>query len=185
MSQKKKRLSQRDWLKLAMEALSARGDSEIRIDRLCKKLGVTKGSFYFHFEDRADFVAKLVNYWLDEINQSVIPEMEKFADQTPEARLLELMKLLHRKQQGRYDVPFRAWAAHDDTVARGVAKADRLRFDFIQRIFHDMGFRGAELEVRVRLFLVYQSAIGGMRLPRSELSAEEQIELRHAFLTRT
>ena len=181
---KKKRLTQTDWLTLAMEVLSKEGEAKLTIDKLCLRLGVTKGSFYAHFEDRAEFVRQFVAHWAEYYTQTVIAEINEMGDASAETRLLVLMQLLQRKRFARYDIVIRSWAAHDPVVAEGVEHVDRLRFEYLRQIFHDMGFRGAELDLRTRLFVVYYSSEEGMRLPRSGLKAEREIKLRHAFFTR-
>ncbi len=180
----KKRLGQTDWLALAMDVVAKEGGAKLTIDSLCRKLGVTKGSFYAHFESRADFVRQIVAYWRENFTQSVIDTIDELEDATAEARLLALMQLLHRERMAGYEVAVRAWAAHDLTVTQGVQETDRLRFKFVRRIFHDMGFRGADLDLRTRLFVVYHSGEPSMHLPSSGLSAEEELKLRHEFFTR-
>ena len=179
---KKRRLSKRDWIAAAMEVLFREGDTRLNINHLCQALGVTKGSFYAHFEDRADFVRQFVDYWKED-TQIVVDTMDQLSDKPPEDRLLQIMRMIHTKQLNRYDVAVRGWATHDASVARGVEEVDRIRFNYIRGIFHEMGFRGTELDLRTRLFVVYQSSYEAMRLPPSELDAEEEIKLRHAFLT--
>jgi hypothetical protein len=83
-----------------------------------------------------------------------------------------------------HDVVARAWATYNLDVAQGVREVDRLRFRYVQQIFHEMGFRGTELELRTHLFVVYHSAEPSLRLPPSGLSAEEELKLRHAFFCR-
>ena len=41
-----------DWLKAARLALLHRGPDAVRVEPLARGLGVTKGSFYWHFKDR-------------------------------------------------------------------------------------------------------------------------------------
>ena len=183
-SGRKSRLSTNDWLALAIDVVSREGGAELRIDTLCRKIGVTKGSFYAHFNNRADFVDQLVNYWADTFTQSVVTAIDKLEDRPPQERLLALMQLLHWEKMSAYDIAVRTWAANNVDVARGVEEVDRLRFGYIRQIFHDMGFRGPELDMRTRLFVVYHSVQSAMRLPPSELDAEEQIVLFHEFLTR-
>lgn len=181
---KKTRLSRKDWLARAMEVLSRQGSAKLTIDHLCEALGVTKGSFYAHFESRADFVTQFVDYWAEISTQAVVEAIDKLTEQTPEDRLLALMQLLHRKRFGRYDAAVRAWATQEPRVAEGVRKVDEQRYKYIRQIFYDLGFRGNDLDVRTRLFVVHHSSEQGMRLPKSGLDADEEIRLRHAFFTR-
>jgi len=180
---KKSRLSRREWLACAMDVLSKEGGARLNISPLCQKLGVTKGSFYAHFENQADFVAQLIGYWDEAFTQSVINKIDELKDQPANERLLALMRLLHNTQSAGYDSAFRAWSAQDLTVAKGVEMVDRRRFEYIRAIFRDMGFSGAQLDVRTRLFVVYHSSDLGMRLPPSDLDGDEEIELRHSVLT--
>lgn len=180
----KRRLSRNDWLARAMDVVTKKGHAKLNIDDLCRKLGVTKGSFYAHFEGRADFVQQFVAYWAAEFTQIAVSTIDQLADQSAEARLLAIMRMIHKKRLARYDVAVRAWAAQDSTVAKGVEEVDRIRFGYIRAIFHDMGFRGTDLDLRTRLFVVYYSSFEAMRLPATKLDADEEIRLRHAFFTR-
>jgi len=169
---------------MAMEVLSKGGEAELRIDKLCRKLGVTKGSFYAHFENRADFIEQFVAHWSETSTQSVISAIDKFKDETAEAHLLALMRLLYQRRITGLEIAVRAWASRNSAVAQGVHETDRLRFEYIRRIFHDMGFRGRDLDLRTRLFVVYHGGELSMRLPPSGLSREEELKLRHAFFCR-
>lgn len=181
---KRKRLTRTDWLALAMDVLSNEGEAKLTIDKLCLRLGVTKGSFYAHFEDRAEFVRQFLAYWAALYTQTIIAEIDGLADEPGEARLLALMRLLQQKQSARYDIAIRSWAAHDPVVAEGVERVDALRFEYLRGIFHDIGFRHSELDLRTRLFVVYHSSDQCMRLPRCGHSVEQEISLLHAFFTR-
>lgn len=180
----KKRLSKHDWLERSIDLLSQEGDAKLRISPLCKALGVTKGSFYAHFEDRADFVRQLLQFWADNYTEKIACAIDALKDKPAESRLLTLMLTIHREGAASQDIPFRAWATHDADVAKGVKEIDRRRFEFVRQLFHEIGFRGAELDLRTRLFVVYQSASAGVYLPESGLKAETEIKRRHAFLIR-
>ena len=178
---KRKRLSRTDWLSLSMEVLSKKGEAKLTIDKLCQELGVTKGSFYAHFKDRADFVRQFIAHWADNFTKTVVTEINKLSDERPDVRLLALMQLLKRKRFARYDTAVRSWAAHDPIVAKGVKDVDQQRFDYLKGIFRDIGFDGPELDIRTRLFVVYFSSEQGMRLPPSGLKEDEEIKHMHAL----
>ncbi|HWP06325.1 MAG TPA: TetR/AcrR family transcriptional regulator [Polyangiaceae bacterium] len=59
----KPRLSRTDWIHGAYEALGDRGISAITVDALAQRLGVTKGSFYWHFRDSEDLLGAVVAHW--------------------------------------------------------------------------------------------------------------------------
>jgi len=152
---RKKRLNKNDWMALSMDVLSQEGGAKLNVNNLCLELGVTKGSFYAHFKSREDFVSQLATYWAETYTQSVVIAINELEGSTAEARLLGLMRFLHQKRSGRFDVAIRAWSAQEPIIAQAVRKIDAQRFDYVQRIFHDMGFRGSELNLRTSTFVVF------------------------------
>ncbi len=151
-----RRLSRDDFLARALEVLSTEGESKLRIDRLVEAIGVTKGSFYWHFENRADFVHSLAEYWEHWSTDSVIEELDGAADD-PKTVLLKIHEIVSRDDLVRYDLVMRAWATHEPEVARIVKSVDRTRFEFVRRQFQRLGYRGRELDVRTRAFVVTAS----------------------------
>ena len=65
------RLSREKWLMRALDILAEEHNALLRIDDLVKRMGVTKGSFYWHFKDRDDFLTQLLDYWIHEFNEKV------------------------------------------------------------------------------------------------------------------
>ena len=65
------RLTREDWLLQALEVLAAQGPAKLNIQSLCQALGVSRGSFYWHFADRAEFIAALLELWFQAYTASV------------------------------------------------------------------------------------------------------------------
>src|SRR6266480_8135100 len=57
------RLSVSDWMRVARLALLHSGPDGVRVEPLARSLGVTKGSFYWHFRDRRDLLEQLLVEW--------------------------------------------------------------------------------------------------------------------------
>jgi AcrR family transcriptional regulator len=170
------------WLRAAIEVLAREGQAKLRVDALASELGLTKGSFYHHFENRDDFVHCLLDYWSRTYTDQIIEEVGA-AEGTPEARLLQVMQGIERRGLDRYDIAFRSWAAQEPSVAKSVRKVDLARYRFIRSLFAEMGFEGDDLEDRVRVWLVFESAKRTVYLPKRSGNDEESIIRRHAFLT--
>ena len=66
------RQSKKSWLDAALRALASGGIDKVRVESLAKNLGVTKGSFYWHFKDREQFLDELLNFWAEQSTQTVI-----------------------------------------------------------------------------------------------------------------
>jgi AcrR family transcriptional regulator len=148
------RLGKEEWLARALEVLGKKGASELTVESLAQKLGVTKGSFYWHFKDRADFFRQLIEYWDEHFTQTVITEISGL-NVPPEKRLLELMRLVLSKRLDRLEMPVRAWAQQNPALAPLVRRVDRHRISFVRSLFLEMGFDEDEAEMRTRIFLTY------------------------------
>ena len=148
------RLDREEWLARALEVLGKQGAGELTVESLARQLGVTKGSFYWHFKDRADFFRQLIEYWDKQFTQTVIAKIST-QDSPPEERLLELMRLVHSKRLDRFEMPVRAWAQQNPALAPLVRSVDKHRIDFVRSLFMEMGFDKDEAEMRTRVFLTY------------------------------
>ena len=70
------RLNREEWLEKAIEVLSREGSGKLRVQGLSEALGVSKGSFYWHFKDRAEFLRAIVEFWSERYTKKVITAAE-------------------------------------------------------------------------------------------------------------
>jgi len=88
-----------------MRSSPRKGIKALKIDRLCKRLGVTKGSFYWHFTDMAGYRAALVDYWGTFRDQ----DRRQFGEMTgspPRERLSQMRTSLYwARGTGRWNAP--------------------------------------------------------------------------------
>lgn len=178
------RFSREDWLALALETLSKQGKSRLTIERLVADLGVTKGSFYWHFESRKDFIQNLLEYWAKKFTYEIVDQVEAIEGDAGE-RLFGLMELLTRSDASRYELAVRAWAAQELTVATVVRRADMVRLRFAKSLFLQLGFQGDELTIRSRAFLYWTSFELSLFVPMSKQESLRMLEQRYAFFTRS
>jgi AcrR family transcriptional regulator len=181
-SKKKPRLSREDWLAKALEVL-ALDPAHLRVDEIARHLGVSKGSFYWHFENRADFVHALAEYWKIAYTQSVA-EVVEAQEGTPEERLRFIMEQVVTRKSASYDIAVRAWARMEPGIMPVIREVDEIRLNSLRGIFEDMGFEEPELGMRTRLFVVCHSFDHALTDELSEKEALAQLESRHAFFTR-
>jgi AcrR family transcriptional regulator len=183
-TQKKKiRLNRKKWLELALDILIKEGNTKLRIDHLVQCMGVTKGSFYWHFKDRDDFILSLVEYWAKVSTISVVEHMKQVQGNAEE-RLLELMQFIVINDLTRYDIAVRAWALMEPQVAYIVRETDKRRLNFIHDLFAEMGFEGKEGEMRARTLVTFYAMEHGLLVKKAEEERLELMQLRHAMLTR-
>ena len=94
-------------------------------------LKVSRGSFYWHFRDIADFRTQVLQSWQERMTDQVIKDLES-AKAEPD-RLKHLMQRAF-VEQPRLDRAIRAWAAEDEDVAKIVASVDARRVAYIAKL---------------------------------------------------
>ncbi|MHA3023003.1 TetR/AcrR family transcriptional regulator [Mycobacterium sp. BMJ-28] len=141
------RLSVDDWLKAGYDILAEEGIKALKIDRLCAHLGVTKGSFYWHFTGMPSYRTALVQSW-GELRDEDRRSIEEIGSLPPRDRLRHMMASLISPRHWTLERAMREWARTDDTVAENVRAADRRVLGAVRRAFLDFGFDRDEAELR-------------------------------------
>lgn len=151
------RLSRSDWLAAARSALIAGGWDSVKVDRLAKRLNVTRGGFYWHFRDRDDLLDALLADWERQTNamfESAIGG--DHADGDAEFRALTNAWIEEDIYSPAYDSAVRDWARTSERATEAVRRVDQHRIEIIQRIFADLGFAETEAMVRARITYFHQ-----------------------------
>ncbi len=166
--QKTKRLTRLSWIKCAFDTLYEDGIEQVRVERLAKKLKVTKGSFYWHFKDRSELLEALIEYWNEEMTKTVLQNAEMFHGD-PQKRIVSTLTYIVSNERTKYDPAVRAWANHDPKAKKYVEKVDKLRLTFLIALFSDAGFDPEESEIRARMLYYY--VLGEAYVTRKESRA--------------
>ena len=169
-----RRLSREAWIDAAIERLVAHGVEAVKIEPLAKALGVTKGSFYWHFADRGALLAAMLERWRTQATNAIIAEVEG-AGGDAEARLRRLSARTAR-QDGRLDNAIRAWAASDPVPRAALAEIDAARAAYLEKLYREIGFDARA--ARARASFVYQALVGRFALSPHPLTNEEEDERR-------
>jgi AcrR family transcriptional regulator len=185
VSAKKKvrRLSREEWLARALDVIAREPHGKLRIHELVKSIGVTRGSFYWHFKDREDFVKSLAEYY-DRWSTDQVIGVAEGAGGDPKNRIRALMEFVFRNRIGRYEKAVRAWAFQEPAVAKAIRRTDRNRVTFARTLFREMGFTGDELETRARTFLGFLNLDHTIFAPEGDKERLRLLEERLEFFTR-
>src|SRR4051812_14793195 len=127
------RLSVDDWIQAGFAILAEEGIKALKIDRLCRRLSVTKGSFYWHFTDIAGYRAALVQAW-GELRDDDRGHFGELAELPPRERLSEMMSSLVSARHWTLERAMREWARTDDAAAASAHFLDNP----LQRIKRDV-----------------------------------------------
>jgi AcrR family transcriptional regulator len=179
---KRKQLTTNDWLKCALDTLDNEGIHKVNVEYLARQLGVTKGSFYWHFKNRETLVKEMLDYWTRTLTINVIGRSLEGSTDASDT-LFKLMTIITTEKVGRYEAAIRAWAAHDETARSILQKVDKQRLRFITDLFIEIGFDKPDADLRARLMLYYQVAEQSLFLKDSKRRRSDHVKLRFEFLT--
>ncbi len=147
-----------DWLLAALEIFVNEGIEAVRITRLADDLGVTRGSFYWHFSNRADLVDSLVAYWRDK-NTSVIVEAVTKAASLSDGIFRFFDTCVDSSQfDSRLDLALREWARRSADIREQIDMADTTRIQAITELFGRYGYPMPQAFIRARV--IYFAQIG-------------------------
>jgi len=151
------RLSVDDWVSAAIEIATAEGVQGIKINRLCERLGVTKGSFYWHFADLDALLSAVADRYGSGQDATRI-RLNQLQSIEPRQRLAEGLQAFVANDLGRLDNAMRAWAQTDERARAAVAAADQYKFGYLVQVFGELGFGPAESDLRAKT--LYYTGVG-------------------------
>lgn len=145
----KRQLNRDDWLNAALETLDEKGIESVKILPLSKKLGVTRGSFYWHFEDREDLLKNMLEFWELELTDRVVERAKQLGESARE-QLVEVARDVLVLRQNRYDTAIDAWALFDERAEKCMKRVARKRLRFLTGLFERVGFDKKDASLRAR-----------------------------------
>jgi len=180
MTAEKKSLA--DWEEAALDAIAAGGLSSLAIPELARTLGVTKGSFYWHFAALDELIAAALRRW-EEDDRKAVRELETIAD--PRARLRAAFT--EAQQSLRAHALYVALSASGDKrVTAVLRRISERRMAFLVAAYSELGFAPGEAENQA--MLAYFAYVGLMHIrktavPRRLAKARMEAFVEHAMRT--
>jgi len=150
-----------DWIKAGYALLRKDGSERLTIDRLCKALEKTKGSFYHHFADISAYEDALLSAWKEAHTLAPIEIADARASTGAEPSVVDRRRALYRavgKLDMKLELAIRAWAASDPRARRAQIDVDATRVAYLGSLW-GRGKRAqanAELEYAAFLGLLHQ-----------------------------
>jgi len=137
-------LGRGDWIRAAFARLAQNGIESVRVELLARDLGVSKGSFYWHFRDRDELCASMLDQWEEE--ESAWLAAAAADERSAAARWAELVEHLTDPAHSRREAALRDWARREERAAARTRMVESRRRAFIAEVLRDVGFttRAAE-----------------------------------------
>ena len=178
---RKNSLGQADWLNAALESLNEKGIDSVKVLPLSKKLGVTRGSFYWHFQDREDLLRQMLEHWERELTDEVITGAGSL-DASSEEKLRYVIRTVLLYRQSRYDTAISAWGMFDKGAAKAMKRVLRKRMRFVAGLLKDAGLGKDDATLRAR-FLIGFMLVDAAMMPRATAKkTDETVESCIEFL---
>ena len=180
-TQSRERLSRDDWLQAALETMRNAGIDGVKVAPLASQLGVTTGSFYWHFKNRRELLEALLEFWERTMTYLPLEEARRF-EGSPNDRILFLMERVMQDDLAGCDLPIWLWAQSDGGARRAFQRALKKRFEFCAWMFRQAGFSKRQAENRGRMMVVYLMGESAL-IPESESGQADSIRQKHEILT--
>ncbi len=150
------RLSAEDWIACALQTLIESGIEAVQITALARRLDVTRGSFYWHFESREALLDALLTHWRRQ-NTGVMVEALTGADSL-DTGILALFSVWvdDARFDPKLDQAVRDWARHSDTLHGAVKSEDDARVAAIAGFYTRHGYEQPEAFIRARVLYYTQ-----------------------------
>lgn len=176
-------LTRADWIAIARDTLIREGVAQVKIDRLARKLGVTRGGFYWRFKSREELLDAMLDDW---VATNTMPFLAAVSGPgAPAERYRSLMRLWidERDFNPDFDSAVRGWSRISPKVAKTVHEIDDRRIAALKALFEDAGYGADEAFIRARITYFHQVGYYAMGLKESTKRREALSELYYRVLT--
>lgn len=154
------RLSAEDWAQAALDLIAEQGVGAVAVEPLARRLGVTKGSFYWHFPSRDALLQAALERWEQFEQEQVFGSLEEVAD--PRVRLRALFQLVAHEVRPHVIYSELLKALDHPAVRPVIDRVSQSRMDYLVASFRQAGLSSTDARHRARL--AYAAYVGFLQL---------------------
>jgi AcrR family transcriptional regulator len=167
------KVTREDWLRCALEALTVHGVAGVAVEPLARGLGVTRGSFYWHFPDRAALLTAALEEWERIGTSAVIDEVDGIEPPSQRLRVLLTRALTDDPLAGLESAVVAH--AHDPLVGPVLERVTRRRLDYLAAVLSEIGL--TPVVARRHALATYAAYLGWLELRRAAPGAAPETTL--------
>ncbi len=136
-----------DWVRVALAQLAREGVESVRVEVLARELGVSKGSFYWHFRDRDELLMQMLDRWEQSESEWLTAEESDGSEKpAPAARWARFVERSAEPDRISEEIAVRAWARRDERVATRVMGVEKRKARVIANVLTEIGFARGQAE---------------------------------------
>ena len=178
------RLSAADWAQVALDVIAEQGVAAVAVEPLARRLGVTKGSFYWHFATREALLQAALERWEAVEQESIFGSLEQVAD--PRERLRALFQLVGHEVKPHIIYSELLKALDHPSVQPVIDRISQRRLEYLVAMFRQAGLQRTDATHRARL--TYAAYVGflqlSLQLQQPRMTSEEfETYLEHVIST--
>ncbi len=128
------------WLAEGLALLAEQGAQALTLDRLCERLGKTKGSFYHHFGSVPKYRTSLLAYFEAGFTAAIIDAVERSDAGSGREKLERLLLKVVLRDGPELEIAMRAWAKQDPEAKAVQARVDETRTAYLRTLCEQAGF---------------------------------------------
>lgn len=166
-------LSAADWEQGALKMIAELGLSAVAVEPLARRMGITKGSFYWHFANRDTLLEQALQRWEEHDMRNLATSLDTISD--PRMRLESFFRRASRERLTHEVYSALCAAADHPHVEPVLERVAARRMEHIAKAFSELGFSDRAAEHRARL--TYSAYLGFLQLQRQRqapnLSSED------------
>jgi AcrR family transcriptional regulator len=160
-------LTAADWAEAALQLIAEQGLGALTVSTLAARLGVTKGSFYWHFPGRAELLSAALARWEQRVTGDAMKALDAVPD--PRQRLTLLLDTASQPPRARSLHAALAEAAEDPNVRQVLNRIASVRIEYLDGCYRRLGL--APGPARTHAFLAYAAYRGLLQLAHEAPSA--------------
>jgi AcrR family transcriptional regulator len=154
------RLSADDWAQAALDLIAEMGVAAVAVEPLARRLGVTKGSFYWHFPSREALLVAALERWETVEQEDVFGQLEAIPD--PGQRLRALFDVVAHEANSHIIYSELLKALDHPVVRPVIERISARRLEYLTASFRQAGLNRSDAQHRARL--AYAAYVGFLQL---------------------
>jgi len=160
---KKKLLTAEDWQEAALNVIAHHGVAGVAVEPLARELGVTKGSFYWHFNNRMDLVKQALNRWRE--NDKKLVKDKILPIKNPKKRLLAWFKLSAEPIQSHLIYSTLLADRSHALISKILKEITLERLGYLQKSYTEMGYDTSK--AKSQSLLAYSVYVGFLHMTKT------------------